>query len=423
MSLESNALEVTRLLLKATFLGRAAGRRRTSFFYGPIGSSSLNRRIGIELNYDIKTLDSAAIYIRRNGAGHLRSVSISDVSNVLTNFLSENFWYVSKETFGKRFEVDFLNILQPQTVIALSLAMASSELFVSPKVLILFPLVVVRPQIAFDAADFFICSAVDLKTSRLPVGVSEHEIVSEQFPPVKHWEGSRENPTAWLGVWAPSLETAKRMRAAILGAVALLPHHMERYVFTGRKTFGGHCKISDGFSLSFGSSHTPALSEDIVLGITDLEWLKLLAEKIGSDQTVCRKHMRALEYFYRAWGPDPVRRFPILFASLDAIYGDAGAATQSIIESIGPVMGPDYTYERLKLLLSLRASVVHGGAPNIFESSKYEKYYEDYGKDPTTDLDLIVARCLQTTVFPGVIQERSHTQRELILTHFGEDVG
>jgi hypothetical protein len=51
--------------------------------------------------------------------------------------------------------------------------------------------------------------------------------------------------------------------------------------------------------------------------------------------------------------PDPVKRFPTLFGALDAIFGDAGQATQAVIAAIGPVMGADYSYERLKLLLSL----------------------------------------------------------------------
>lgn len=423
MSVPANALEAVRLLLGATFLGRAPGRRRHSFLYGRIGSSPHDRRMGIELNYDSRKLATAAIYIRRKGSNHLRSVSISEVTGVLTKFLSENFWHLSNETFGRRFETDFLQALKPETVDTLAIAIASSDLFVPPRALTLFPLVVVRAEAAFDAPDFFLCAPTDLTVARLPVGFSERELVPDQFPPMSDWNGIRERPTAWLGVWAPSLETAKRMRAAILGAIALLPHHGERYLFTGRKIFGGVCTLSDRWSISLGASHTPALAENIVLGAADLGWLTRLAEKISSDRKVDRKQMRALEYYYRAWGPDPVRRFPILFAALDAIFGDAGQATQAIIAAVSPVMGPEYTYERLKLLLGLRASVVHGGAPNVYESSKYEEYYETYGEDATRDLDLIVARCLQTVVFAEVMQERPHTHRDIILSQTGTDVG
>lgn len=180
----------------------------------------------------------------------------------------------------------------------------------------------------------------------------------------------------------------------MLGALALLPHQFERYQFSWRKTFGGLCTFSGSLSMTSSDPHTPALSEDIIIGDTDYSWLTALSEKIASPAKVDKRQMRALEYFYRAWVPDPTRRFPTLFGSLDAIYGDAGSATQSVINAVGPVMGNAYDYERLKLLLGLRASVIHGGAPNVYESGDYHRYYERYEEDATRDLELIVARCL-----------------------------
>jgi hypothetical protein len=82
-------------------------------------------------------------------------------------------------------------------------------------------------------------------------------------------------------------------------------------------------------------------------------------------------------------------------------------------------MGPEYTSERIRLMLGLRASVIHGGAPNVYESSKYEEYYRTYERDPVRDLELIVARSLQQVVFPGVMTERPHTHADLILRETG----
>jgi len=117
-----------------------------------------------------------------------------------------------------------------------------------------------------------------------------------------------------------------------------------------------------------------------------------------------------------------VKRFPTLFAAIDAIFGDASQATQAVRDAVGPVMGDEYTSERIRLILKLRASVIHGGAPNVYESSKYEEYYRTYETDPVRDFELIVARCLQQVVFPGAMTERPHNHAELIRQHTGRAV-
>lgn len=93
----------------------------------------------------------------------------------------------------------------------------------------------------------------------------------------------------------------KKIKAAVLGAHALLPHRFERYAFTDRSIFGGEVSFEGGgYSMSFGDSETPPLSEDIVLTESDKPWLEILATKLSSDQERDRKHIKALEYFYRA---------------------------------------------------------------------------------------------------------------------------
>lgn len=124
-----------------------------------------------------------------------------------------------------------------------------------------------------------------------------------------------------------------------------------------------------------------------------------------------------------AFGEDPN-----LFWSLekhDGLSGEekdtrvASRATQAVIDAVRPIMGAEYTYERLKRLLSLRASVIHGGAPDVCESDSYHRYYVDYGEDPIQDLELIVARCLQSVIFRGHLKERPHTYADLIQAKTG----
>ena len=107
-----------------------------------------------------------------------------------------------------------------------------------------------------------------------------------------------------------------------------------------RKMFGGYCVFDGSLTMVSSEPHTPALSENVVIGSEDHSWLTILADKIVSPLKADKRSMRALEYFYRAWVPDPTRRFPTLFGAIDAIYGDVGKATQAIIEADHTVKSP-----------------------------------------------------------------------------------
>lgn len=376
---------------------------------------------GTEVNYDKRLLLRAALYLRKNGSPYLRSLSIGRLEGILTSFISNHYYLIANETFLSSFGDSYADKLSPEAKVRLAAALASSSLFVAPPEITLFPLIPITVEVGFNGAPFFIGAPADLAGQLGPVQTAG-ALVPDSFPPVSDWEYRRYTPNSWLGIRAPTLDAARQMRAAILGAVALLPHHMERYRFSGREMFGGYTTFANGWSIAIGEPHTPALATNLVIGATDHAWLAVLAEKIASPRKVDKRQLRALEYYYRAWAPDPVKRFPTLFAVLDAIFGDAGAATQAVVDAIGPVMGAEYTSERIRLMLGLRASVIHGGAPNVYESSKYEDYYEAYLTDATWDLELIVARCLQTVIFTGVMSERPHTHAEIILRETGRIV-
>lgn len=379
--------------------------------------------MGIELNYHDRAMTETVLYLRRHGAPYLRALSVSEVRSALTKFVSENFWTISSEAWGGQNTGSFATFLSEPAKQAMAQAMASSRLFVEPRELTLFPLTVVRCEQAYTFDNFFLVPPSALTPALMGSSARQEAIAQFTFPPFVE-SGLRRQPVAsWLGIWAPNFETAKRMRATILGAVALLPHHGERYLFTGREVTTGRCTLHGGqFTVSMGDPHTPALSEDIVIDANDQPWLEILSDKLGGLRKTDKRQMRSLEYHYRSWIPDPSRRFLGLFGALDAIYGDASQATQAIVDAVGPVMGPEYDLKRLKLLLSLRASVIHGGAPNVYESSSYHRYYEAYYTDATRDLELIVARCLQMEVFDGALVERTHTHADLLFQHTGRQI-
>jgi hypothetical protein len=63
--------------------------------------------------------------------------------------------------------------------------------------------------------------------------------------------------------------------------------------------------------------------------------------------------------------------------------------------------------------LSLRATVVHGGAPDVHDSGKYHQYYATYDADPIVDVETIAAECFRAVIFDGLMQERPDRREEI----------
>jgi hypothetical protein len=207
---------------------------------------------------------------------------------------------------------------------------------------------------------------------------------------------------------------AEKRKAAILGAVALtLPRH-ERKMFSGRHNFGGRCTFArSGVTESFGDPAVPSLMHNATIEACDHLWLKRLGEKLASDDNTDVKHCRALEYFYRAWPLKPNESFAHMFMAMDSIFGDPSRATQAIIEAATKHGLQTFPYERLRLLLSLRATVIHGGAPDVHDAGKYQNYYAAHGSDPIVDVEIIAAQCLRGVIFEGLLLERPDRREEM----------
>jgi hypothetical protein len=188
-----------------------------------------------------------------------------------------------------------------------------------------------------------------------------------------------------------------------------------RHMFSGRSVFGGRCTfVDDKWTISFGDSHTPKLMHDIIINAQDHIWLNELVEKLLSDRSSVRRHTKALEYYYRAWGYSASERFAIMCMTLDAIFGDANQATAAVIDGVCRVLGADIDKTRLRALMELRASVIHGGAPDVYDSRKYRRYFHSYEADPIYDLELVVERCLRTQIFGADFRVQEDPNAEAI---------
>lgn len=406
--------ETIEKLLDAITLTIGDDGMMSSFFFGKPGSSIHDRRMGIEIYYHRRELTLAVLYVRKHGPLYLRYLPIWKIWSMLQHFISENFWYLSGECFLQRFEGTLAKTIKEATKERLADAIALDSIFTPADELNMFPLDTIRVEADFDSSAFFLAPSNGLTPARLPEGFQPQFINSTQFPPLTEWTGKKHNPSAWLGVRSPAPEAAERQKAVILGAIALTPLPRYRHSFSGRTVFGGRCTIARSATTSFGDPHTPPMIHDIVITQRDHEWLEILADKLNRNEKAIRRQMRALHYFYRAWALDPSERFAPLCMSLDAIFGQAGSAAQAIIDSVRSVIGTHVEDARLRKLMDLRAAVLHGGAPEVYDSSKYDEYYEAYGTDPIYEMELVVAYCLRAQIFDLKLAEHDDPHAALI---------
>lgn len=416
MSQSDHSAIAIQLIAEAAFHEPDADRSAHSFIIQRPGEEYRMSGLGINIHYDEAAFTKAILYVRRHGAPYLGSLSFSDVRSLITDFVASSFYLVSNEIWGAWFSESFRERLSEKCLTEWGQALANSRLFIEPRELTLFPLTVIRCEQPFLGRDFFMVGPEDLTPKLIGSVSSAKDLIANQFPPFRGASAPPKPVSSWLGIWAPNFETAKRLRATVLGALALTPHSIERYLFTMRKVVSGRCTlIGPRYSISIGDPHTPGLSEDIVLVSEDAEWLNKLDHMLTSPKKDHRRRMRALEYQYRAWAPDPAKRFPSLVGAIDAIFGgDGNGATQAVVDAVGPLMGKEYDSARIRMLLGLRGSVIHGGAPNVYESSSYRRYYETYHEDAVRDLEMIVAKCLQHEVFGEDFRERPFTYADLL---------
>lgn len=411
-----NPMEAVELVLRSVFRSPPLATPEGGGFHVSWPQS------GAEIHFEAGALLDAALFIRRNASSHLRLLSVGDLQQMLVRFMGDQMdlfrfnWSLLPD------DVSFADHIKAEGKAELAEAMARSPIFAPPEVLFLYPIKIGKVVAPFRSRPFFLLPPEELP-QELARWYDADEIKPDRHPPTPMHAGMPHSEiSCWLGVRSPMGETALRTRNAILGACALLPHPLERYLFSMGTVPTGHMSFDTRATYHSGDASTPALSEKLQLEAADHAWLTLLAQKLGSDVERDRKATLALQYFYRAWVRDPATRVAPLCGALDALFGDRDAATQAMVEAVGAHLGPSFDATRAKRLAKLRASVIHGGAPNIYEASVYHRYYVDYRRDPIHDLELATARCLQQKIFGDALSERAHTYAELIKQYTGATV-
>ncbi|MGE8224947.1 MAG: hypothetical protein ACN6RK_04085 [Stenotrophomonas sp.] len=298
----------------------------------------------------------------------------------------------------------------------MSQAMLRSSLFNPINEVTLYPLVPVMVRDRFQSRHFALTGSDGLATSLDGFGIHPTSLLPAQFPPIEGLAGLPKPTSNWLCVNAPDPLVARKRACAALGALALTPIRRERYLQTGRSMHGGYCTISArAVSCSPATEPmTPRISSDIILTRADHPWLEILSALFDSAELAQKSHVRALEYFHRAWFDDPRERFPTLCMSLDSLVSAQHRHTKAAVDFVRSTIDEPVDQDRLHLLMKLRGAVVHGAAPDVYESEHYEAYYYSYGENPISDLELVVARCLRQGIFGGKLTAHPDPHAEIV---------
>lgn len=366
----------------------------------------------VTIFFSHRSMVKAALFVQSRGPVYIRSLSIDDIMRMLQGFLKKHFTLVARETLFNGLPGNYAEIVSDTTKALLALALENSEIFSPVNALTLFPLVTINVEQDFTSTHYFFSSTESL-SSQVPPELRS-QMAPNVFPPIRNTEMRSQASNSWLGVRSPLLQTSVKMKTAIMGATALSLPLNARYMFSLRKVFGGYCTFSKEISFSFGDSHTPPISRNLVIRQCDQSWLDLLSKKLSSPNRDDRRHIRALEYFYRAWTQGNTDRFPFLCMALDALYSEARKATKSVIDGIHDTLGTRIDEKRLRMLIDLRASVIHGGAPDVIDSSKYRKYYQEFLSDPIDDLDDVFTESMRRRLFGGAFKMQTDNDASAI---------
>ncbi|MDX8405340.1 MAG: hypothetical protein R8K50_04235 [Mariprofundus sp.] len=401
------------LLLKSMF--RPNGRGVTSsFMFSPVGVDSWERRLGEKLYYDELKLLDAVLFVRKNGPLYFRQTPPGKIRSLLMDFVVEHYSLVADEAYFGGFKHSYAEHVSIHTRNDFVSALADSEIFTPTISLTLFPLDVLVVDCPFDSDKFFLSSCEDICAGRVEFRFSLSQVDPRSFPSILDSMPNKTKPKSWLGIWSPSIDAANRMKNAVLGSLALTLNCRNRYMFTGRKMTQGNYTLGKGVSYSHSPPATPPVGDDIHLDCEDIDWLTQLASKLNDRSKATRREIRALEYFYGAWFLGESDRYPALYMSLESVFGDANRATQAVIDAVRELIGTHVPEARIRALSTLRAAVVHGGSPQVFDSSEYAKYYHKYRDDPVRDLGILAAECLKRRVFGDQMKEKADPNEEII---------
>jgi hypothetical protein len=397
------AAELTADVLLAYFGKGAPDRMIDDVLYAAVPEGHSERNYTVRLFLNPSALTAPAVKLKTKGPKYLAAHSVNDIAEMLRRFVYHHYPIVWREVKKEDFDGSLHQIVSADCRAELALALENSAIFRPRLDCTAFPITPLIVKADFDCDDF---SLIDV--SSLTEG--------EAGPLVEKYLGEKE-VGGWLVIKAASIQAAKRDRRVVLGALALALDHQHRHAFTLREVVTGFLRFPSRRTISVSSSgpHTPPIGSPITIENLDHAWLCNLSRILSRSSTLLKRHGKALEYYYRAWFMDESDRCFLLFMALDAIFGQDGVGfAAGMKKGIAETLQEPIEEKRLDGLLRIRNTMLHGGAPDLFASSNYLKYAQKYSSDPSTDIQLLAAKCLRAQIFGAGFRSQDNPDFEAL---------
>jgi len=370
--------------------------------YDVVPPGAMERNYTVRLFLKPAALTAPALMLKAKGPSYLAAHSMNDIAEMLRKFIYHQYPIVWRETKTEDFDGPLFDLVSAGCRSALVEALEKSSIFRPRLEYTAFPITPLVVKADFDCENF---SLIDVHS--LTEGSADQ--VCEQYL-------GNEEVGGWLVVKAASVESSKKDRRVVLGALALAMDQQHRHGFTLREVVTGFLRFPTPHSISTSTSgpHTPPIGSPITIENSDHEWLNKLPAILARSSTLAKRHGKALEYYYRAWFMDESDRCFLLFMALDAIFGrDGSGFAVGMKTGIKETLKENIEEKRLDALLRIRNTMLHGGAPDLFASSNYLEYAQKYSTDPSTDVQLVVAKCLRRHIF-GEFRPQENPDAELM---------
>lgn len=248
-----------------------------------------------------------------------------------------------------------------------------------------FPLSRISVVSAYTGDNFYIITGDD-------IGSTYSENIMEKFK-------ANHIVNGWIGCSANFSENAQKIKRIALSAISLRLPHIERTQKTLAKPATGFV-IHNPLGWSSSREHMPPISYDITITESDKSWLEKIDHLLKAVGKPSRRLRKALEYFYLGWFLEANERIAFNFMALDAVFGHGPEPTAVKLKTgISSTLKQDFDDNRFDDIINLRNQFLHGGSPDIYDSSLFDCYLRTYKCDPIVDIEYLTASCLRRLVF------------------------
>lgn len=351
---------------------------------------------------DIQDYLKAVIFIKRFGARYLSELSLAETRSKVTNFLTDNFWYIRHGELTRNPDISYKHQIAIAHKEELAKALLNSTLFSVVFTTYFYPFQFIYTQLNFRSEIFFILNSKNISKNDVDLLNEYSDLFNFSYYPslIKDNYGARKVET-WIGVKAPTQENSRKKLSTILGALALFEDSQKRYCFIATEADNGCSFFSEDCSYSISSTSDLIPSLYFKINITDdsFKKLEILSKILTSDDKESLLNCYALTNYYNSWFENDGDRYRSLCTALESLILDTKTQSSLKFKNLSKQYTSRFSEEQLKDLLKIRGSIVHGKSPHLSSSDDYNNYLVKYLSEPLNDLIEITDSVLRSHIF------------------------